>query len=70
MKKLSLLALAALVLTGCYGYTTNRTFDANGNKKDCTVVVAKTGNMVFGYEENTFSNMARGEKDCKEWMKK
>ena len=70
MKKLIALPVLATILAGCFGYTTTRTFDADGNKDGCEVHVAKVGNMIIGYGENFVSNSKRGERDCREWLKK
>jgi hypothetical protein len=70
MSKMFAMSALAVLLSGCYyGYTTVRTVKADGGR-ECSIEIAKKGNSVFGYDESDFSNLERGEKDCREWLKK
>jgi len=64
-----LMMSAAVLLAGCYGYTTVRTMKSDGGR-ECALNVSKRGNALWGYDETAFSNLERGEKDCREWLKK
>ena len=66
MKKIALLSIIAISLTGCYRYTTHRTISPNG--KTCKYELTKTGNMIFGYSDGPTSSEKRAEKDCAEWL--
>lgn len=67
MKKLILLSVLVLGLTGCYNYTTHRTINTL-NGKTCEYDLTKKGNSIFGYWDNAKSNERRSEQDCAEWL--
>ncbi|MCL2017413.1 MAG: hypothetical protein FWG80_01385 [Alphaproteobacteria bacterium] len=65
--KYMLFAAIAVILTGCYSYSTDRTIKS-GNK-ECVYKVTKNGNALLGYQESDWTNENRSEKDCIEFLK-
>lgn len=66
MKKLVLLAVVAVGLTGCYSYSTTRTMTPEG--RTCEYKVTKTGNRLFGYSDNSLSHERRADYECERWV--
>jgi len=58
---------AAVLLTGCYGYSTTHTL--RSGDLECQYTVTKRGNAMFGYSEINFSNEKRSEQYCRTFLR-
>jgi uncharacterized protein YceK len=70
MKKLILLAVAMILLSGCYGFKVERTINAQGIKS-CSYNVVYSGNSMVGYKTKADYDFTKYQNEkCAEWMQK